>query len=216
MIIPYVKNIIFDLDGVIADTDKGRFLLLKELLYEYDIEIERKNKLHDLEGISTLKFLSVYYPEISDFHSEIIRKRHEIYLSNLDKYCIPFPHAKKVISKLYLKYNLYLATTNDVEIARIIIKHIGVSEYFLNILGRDFTERKPENIKDYRLILNKLKLKSNKCIVIEDSQIGILAAKKEHIFCIAFNYNKNPEILNISDFSVTNYKEIEELLINGK
>lgn len=212
MKIPKVKNIIFDLDGVLADTDKGRYILLRDILLEYKINIEEIAVLKDLEGISTLKFLKNKFKNISEYHANIIAKRQKIFLSNLDKYCIPFPNIQKVIKKLNLKYILHIATTNDKEIAKILLTHLQIIDYFQNILGREITERKTEKIKDYNQVLKKLYLKSNECIVIEDSQVGVLAAKKENIFCIAFNHFSNPIILKSADIVVKNYNELENIL----
>lgn len=212
MIIPKVNNIIFDFDGVIADTDKGRFILLKDILQSYGVNIEDKNKINDLEGISTLKFLKLFYPEISEFHKEIIDKRHNLYLTNLDKYCIPFPDAVRVISNLSSKYNLHLATTNTIEIANKLLHHLTVDKYFDNVFGRNITENK-EYTKSYKQTLLELNINSNECIVIEDSQIGINAAKNENIFCIGYNSNSNKLIDKIADISVINFNDIEKILM---
>jgi beta-phosphoglucomutase-like phosphatase (HAD superfamily) len=214
MKMPKVKILIFDLDGVIADTDTGRFILLKDILSEYGIDIEMKNNVHDLSGISTLKFLKQFYPEISSFHDAIVSKRHQQYLADLQKYCIPFPDSLDVIRNLSSRYTLYIATTNDPAIAEKLLVHLRVRQYFKEIFGRNITEYQTDNIKSYKTTLSLLNISSSDCMVIEDSRIGIEAAKKEHIFCIGFNPGEDPSLNEIADVSVKNYAELERLLLH--
>lgn len=215
MKIPKVNTLIFDLDGVIADTDKGRYIILRDVLQTYGIDIEKKNDVHDLAGISTLKFLKMNYPELSDFHDEIVAKRHKLYLSDLDKYCIPYTSSADVIKNLNLKYTLHIATTNDTDIANTLLTHLKIRQYFKNVFGRNITEDQIDNIKNYKSTLVELGINANECIVIEDSEIGIHAAKKEDIFCIGFNPELKNTIFNIADLTVKSFLELEEILMSN-
>ncbi len=48
--------IIFDFDGVIADTDLGRYKVLKQILLDYDTELANSFNKKDLIGLSTKSF----------------------------------------------------------------------------------------------------------------------------------------------------------------
>ncbi len=209
--IPKINNLIFDLDGVLADTDKARYQILKQVLAEYDIDLEKIATVKDLEGISTKKFLERFLTDLKKYHDDIIKKRHDIYLNNLEKFCIPFPNMKETLEYLANKYTLYVATTNSLDIAIKLLEHLGIKHLFKDILGREKTENE-NRLKDYSKVLKELKLDKNNCIVIEDSYVGIKAVKDAGLFCIGFNHYNNPEIDKLADIVVNSYLELKEIL----
>ena len=215
MTVPEVKTIIFDLDGVLADTDTGRFSVLGEILMDYGIDFHNEQVVENLAGISTLKFLQVHYPKLAEFHAEIVAERQKRFLSNLNKYCIPFPGSQEVVRNLSSYYSLYVATTNETAIAVKLLKHLGIHQYFKDVFGRNITEVQTDSLKNYKATLLELNISARDCIVIEDSIVGIRAAKKEDIFCIAFNPGGDKMVDELADASVKNFLELRRLLMNG-
>jgi len=209
-----IENVIFDFDGVIADTDSGRFNLLQDLLKEYNLSIEDKFKPNDLSGLTTRAFLKKAYPILTDNNIDlIIEKRHSIFLSDLNKYCKPFDGVVEFIKLLYsLNKKLYLASTNDFAIIDILLNHLEIKLYFPDVFGRETTEL-PDGKKTYKKLIEYLNLDSEKSMVIEDSENGIKAAKHSKLFCIAFNPDGNEIIKNLADSDFVNYKTFSTLFI---
>lgn len=215
MTTPEVNTLIFDLDGVLADTDTGRFIVLSDILMNYGIDFDNEQDVENLTGISTLKFLQVQYPELSEFHAEIVAVRQKRFLSNLKRYCIPFPGSYHVIRSLSSYYSLYVATTNETAIAVKLLKHLGIHQYFKDVFGRNITEVQTDSLKNYKATLSKMNISARDCIVVEDSFVGIRAAKKEDIFCVAFNPTGDKMVEELADVSVKNFIELRRLLMNG-
>ena len=59
-----VQHIIFDFDGVIAETDNARYKVLANILQRYKINLKAKYKQSDLVGIPTDIFLHNKYPNL--------------------------------------------------------------------------------------------------------------------------------------------------------
>ncbi len=213
MELPDTKNIIFDFDGVIADTDNGRFIILSEILENYNIKLSSYASVHDLEGVSTFRFLKTKFPKLSESFEKIIKKRHSIYMDNLDKYCKSYPNTVETIKKFHKEgWRLYLATTNDLQITLKLLKHLDIEEYFSIIMGRETTEIKETNLKSYKQVFRKLNVSPNDCIIIEDSLIGVEAAKRENAYCIAFNHYNNDKINKLADDIIKSYSDLQTKL----
>ena len=135
-LINIIDTIVFDFDGVIADTDSGRFLLLSEILAHYQIDMNSKYSFNDIIGLSTKTFLKSNFKELNDDQiSEIISLRHDKYLANLNKYCIPIPFVIDLIKILYSKHKrLAIATTNDKNITIKMLDHFNITNYLLKFL----------------------------------------------------------------------------------
>ncbi len=205
-----IKCLIFDLDGVIVDTDIGRYEVLNEILVQYGIDLKSNYTPEYLTGISTEKFLKDWFAYLP-IH-DIIAKRRYFFFRNLDKYCIEYPGAVETIKDLHKAgYELSLATSNDAQMTKKMLKHIGITEFFHNVLSREQTENQLTGKKDYGQVLKILDKKPGECIVIEDSPIGVVAAKNAHIFCIAFERYKSTVIHENADIIITDYEDLRRL-----
>ncbi len=110
---------------------------------------------------------------------------------------------KKSIEYLSTKYDLAIVTTNNTENVKILLKHLEIIDFFKWIIGREKSEN-TDLIKTYDLIPAILDKKTNECIVVEDSDFGVNAAKKEGFFCIRFDpenlFEKGNENLKVSSY----------------
>lgn len=207
------KHIIFDFDGVIAETDTARFKTLSRILSKYNINLETDYSLSDIVGNPTDIFLQSNYPSLNkDKIKNIVEERRTEYLSNLKKYCIVYPRAAQTITDLKTDgHSIHLATTNVSSVAKKLITYIGIQDAFSTCFFREDIVNKNTNKKDYGLFLAKMNIDPKTIIIIEDSIIGIQSAKENSIFCIAFNRNDDPIIANLADASVKTYDDLRQI-----
>ena len=206
-----MKCIVFDFDGVIAETDTARIKLLSEVLTSNGID-SSKIKIDEISGLSTATYLKKYYPELSEnLIIKIISQRQKMFFSELEKYLKPFPDAKDVILQLAEKYELQLATTNTYSNARRMLEFLGLFDCFTHLYGRELVEDK-HGFKDYKLIVDKLGYRIDNTIVIEDSFVGIDSAKDAGFFCIKFNPKNKETICDKADVTVNSYKELKRFI----
>ena len=208
-----VSNIIFDFDGVIAETDSARFELLSTILEDYGIKLKNKYEPQDLVGSQTDTFLKNNFDFLSEEDvKSIVEKRRRIYLENLDIFCRPYPQAIETINDLKKAgYTLHLATTNDQHVVEELLKFLGLKKSFKTIFYREKIVNVQTNNKDYGLFINESNLNSELVIVIEDSILGVKAAKNAKLSCIAFDIYNNIELKQYADFIVGSYFELREL-----
>lgn len=204
------KNIIFDFDGVIADTEFSRFSILAKILIQFEINIEKNHEISDLAGIPTDIFLAREFPQLhKEEIAKIVALRREKYLNDLNKYCKAFPKAIKTIKDLKNEgYRLFLATTSESHIVKPLLINFEIEDYFLNKFYRENIENPKTGSKDYSLLFSSLDIQTEDCIIIEDSLTGVTSAKECNVFCIAFNRYNNSKIHNKADISIQSYVEL--------
>jgi len=215
-----IKAVLFDMDGVIADTELSRLELLKEIL-------KQRGKAHsvldelipkDIAGLNTPEFLkSILGDKLGDDEiDEIKQKRYEEFHKNPDKYIKPIEGIEELVKALHNKGVILvgLATSSRKKEAELILKTVEIDNYFNDMVcGDEVKNRKPDP-EAYLKLLEKICVKKNEAIIIEDSNKGIIAAKNAGIRCIAITTTHDREEISHADYVVDSHDEILPIIQN--
>lgn len=204
------QNIVFDLDGVIIDTESGRYKLLAKILNHYGIDLKQKYSVRDIAGIPTDTFLMNYFPDLPKKEiAEIVDERRNIFLNSLGNYLRVYQGALDTIRDLKKKsYKVILATTNEKSVGEKLLEYIGIRNEFDYRIYRNDIYNKETQEKDYSFIEKKFNFYPANTIIIEDSYLGVYSAKSNSYYCIAFNRYDDGRINRISDMIVKDYYEL--------
>jgi len=177
------KALIFDLDGVLIDSEDLRMNTYKELFKSnFNIEIKiHKPDFHGKSEESNLNLILNKYSLQADIN-DLIDKR-KILLNNLAKNKIKFN--VPIINLLILANNMKLATaicTNShKEYLQIILDRLsGVAKIDFCLTREDIVHSKPDP-EIYYKASSILSVKPENCLVFEDSKPGQEAAKKANM-----------------------------------
>lgn len=191
-----IKGVIFDMDGVIFDTERmsSRFWQKTMAKYGYEIndEIYAEVMGRDREGI--VKALEGIYknPKI-DFKS-IAEEKTDAMVEELDKNPIPKLLGVDEIL-LFLKENNYkiaVATSTRKIRAEKRLKKEGLYDYFDAFMYGDDVNRSKPNPEIFLRAAEKLGLDPKNCLILEDSPSGIEAAYNGGFSCINVVDMKKP------------------------
>ena len=229
-----LELVIFDLDGTLIDSNGVSNDLDIKLVHLFDknkcpeeIIEERDNLFKNNKNGDIYLNYSEYLKEKykSNLSKEEILQIRRDYSKELSKNIKLKPDVDVVIK--YLKNNnikLALATVSRRETINIYVNEneyiknkCNFQEYFDFIITKDDVKLKKPNPEVYNKIIEKFKIKDlSKCIVIEDSLIGVIAAKRANLNVIAIydKYSdKNRDKINeLADYNVANFKELLKLL----
>jgi len=192
------KAFIFDLDGVIVDTAKYHFLAWRNLANQLGFEFtEAHNEL--LKGVSRIKSLEILLNigkvELSDEEKQkfLVQKNTE-YLQYVNKMNTDeiLPGINQLLNYLdqnNIKYALGSASKN----APLILEKVGLINRFTAIVdGNDVSKAKPDP-EVFLIGAQKLNMKPEDCIVVEDAIAGIEAANAANMLSIGIG---DAEVLN--------------------
>ncbi|EEH96940.1 HAD family phosphatase [Clostridium tertium] len=212
-----LKLVIFDMDGLIFDTERLSYESWKEAAKEFNIDFDL-NLLYKLLGTNHESVRNTLHNE---FENKInvdnyIMERNNIYLSKIMNGEV---EKKKGIEEL-LKYltdkniKKAVATSSNREIAYKLLKDAGIYDYYDYILCGDEVKKSKPNPEVFLRVAEKLDIPANQCMVLEDSEAGTIAASRAKMTPVIIPDLKNPseDIEKLAFKKLNNLEEVINLI----
>jgi mannitol-1-/sugar-/sorbitol-6-/2-deoxyglucose-6-phosphatase len=186
------RAIIFDLDGVLADSEPWWNKIDAQLLKDYGADYHGEYH-EEVLGVSYLIAIEFYKKafNISAPTEEMMKRRGQIATEFFADRVGLFPRVKEVLKELQeIKLKLALATSSVSASARPFLDRHQLTQFFEVIVTGDeiFLGKPAPDI--YLHTAKKLGVAANECLVIEDSLSGIAAAKAAHMRVAAIPDNR--------------------------
>lgn len=176
-----IKAVIFDMDGVLIDAKDWHYEALNKSLAIFGLTISRHEHLVTFDGLSTgqkLSMLSKTYVLPESLHSFINDMKQQYTMDITHQLCKPVFHHQFALSKLREEgYKLAVASNSIRNTVKVMMEKsalIGYLDFYLS--NQDVKNGKPDP-EIYSLAISRLGLKPEQCVVVEDNEIGIRAAR---------------------------------------
>lgn len=181
------KAIIFDMDGVLVDTENAYLNMFRDFLRAHGKPV-REDILLKIVGADSKKTWKYMGKLWGEEDTEKIRQLfHSEYPDGtLDYREYLFPGVPQMLRTLKQKnYLLALASSSKKKDIRRMLKENELGSYFTVVVsGEEYKESKPDP-EIYNDVKRQLGLNSEECLVVEDSTYGIRAAKAAGLEVIA-------------------------------
>ena len=217
-----LKAVIFDMDGVIVNSEPLHHLAYKKMFEEFQLDVSR-SLYESFTGQSThsiCKQLCKIFNIYEDPNELVVSKRKHFKLIFENDTSFQMIDGALELIQNYFDNNVTLILASSASMTNIdrIFKKFDLNKFFkAKISGADLKESKP-NPEIFIKAAKMSGFNKKECIVIEDSTNGIIAAKSAGIYCVGYNsYNsKNQNYGNadlvISSLNEINFKKISKLL----
>jgi len=211
------KAIIFDMDGVLIDSETHYKVLEGELFDEIGVVIDLEEH-RSYQGSSNPVMWSLIKEKhgLNQSLEELVAKTEHKVIQFFAAFrrIEPMPGVLDLLQWLQSKgIKLALASSSSIEVISMVLDKSGLAPYFEVVV--DCTEAgagKPDPAI-FLLAQRKLGLPKEACVIIEDSFNGIKAAKAAGISCIAFNGpGSEHQDQSAADWIVSSFGEIPRLL----
>ncbi len=214
-----IKAILFDLDGVLIETEQETFKFYQDYLKEKGINLKDSDFKYKA-GRKSVDFWNdvLTYEQIEVIDTKKLTElKRDLFNTNPEKYVKKVAGGKELLSNLKKQgFKLALTTQNEKRMADTSMDWLGIRNLFDVILSlQDITKKKPDP-EIYLLTADKLNLNPSECIVIEDSKDGVNSAKNANMICIAFGHPYTPKgDLDNADIQIIRLNEITPKLIQN-
>ncbi len=196
-----MKALIFDCDGVLVDTERdGHRIAFNRAFFHFGLNIEWSVDLYgELLKISGGKERMRYFfqengwPENATDHDPYVKDLHKVktdlFMQIIESGELPLRSGIARLIDEAIEAGLKLAicsTSNERSVNLIAQKMLGRARYerFDHILAGDVVSRKKPDPEIYNLAKERLGLRGEECLVVEDSRNGLLAVKGAGLRCL--------------------------------
>lgn len=207
-----IRAVLFDYDGVLADTIPDNFRAWEYAFAQYNIDItledytfrEGLSPVMITDGIATKYGLDRQY-----FPNVVLTK--QAYYKNNNNFRL-YPGVEDVINELK-KAGIKIAIVSGAAEKQI---RSVVSPSFLSrfdvFISSDHIKNPKPNPEPYLKALELLNIFAQEAIVIENAPLGITAAKKAGIYCIAICSTLPKDFLSKADIIIDKFGDLSKTL----
>lgn len=214
-----LKGIIFDMDGVLINSEPFHYQVWKEALKKRGINLDYEiykpcigstvqvlmQILHEHYGVDEKDdSLSL---EVKNLKQEMIEKQ---------GYPPLIPYVKDMLERFHeAGYHMAVASSSPQEYIENVTSYWGISPYFQVLVSGEHVEH-PKPAPDIFLkTADILGLLPEECLVIEDSENGCRAAKAAGMTCMAYyNPDSGKQNLQTASVVVEGFEEIDAIFAN--
>jgi beta-phosphoglucomutase-like phosphatase (HAD superfamily) len=200
-----IKAVIFDMDGVLIDAKDWHYEALNMALRTFGLEISRHDHLTTYDGLSTkhkLEMLSQIYHLPKSLHGFINDLKQSFTMDMVQQLCKPTFIHQYALSHLKLDgYKLAVASNSVRDSVDTMMRKANLMQYLeFYLSNQDVSKSKPDP-EIYDTAIKKLGLFPEECVVVEDNENGIKAAR-----------GANANVLVVEDVTDVTYQRIKQFI----
>ncbi|MBI5037607.1 MAG: HAD family phosphatase [Candidatus Kerfeldbacteria bacterium] len=193
-----IEAIIFDMDGVVIDSEDLWAEAYRRQLAKRGLEVPT--------SASYRRFVNTHYRGrnqrhaimmmqrfygITDPYHLLYRERVKFLLSIFDEQLKLIPGIRGLLAKVSRRFPLALASSSPHPVIAYVLKRYQLKKYFSAVVsGDDFRHSKPSP-EIFLTTARKLHTPPERCLVIEDTLSGVVAAHRARMRCIGLKQRYN-------------------------
>jgi beta-phosphoglucomutase family hydrolase len=212
-----LKAVIFDMDGVIIDSEPAHLRVCLELFKKLNIDLseEEYGRFIGVSNTSmwtTLKQMYGLAQTIQELAEQQARANIDDFKNGDDK---PMPGILELLSNLKKEgIKIGLASSSPLETINLILEKFEIKDYFDAVVSGENLKRGKPAPDIYLKAAEMLSVFPENCIAIEDSNHGVCAAKSAGMKCVGFqNTNSGNQDLSDSDLKVDSIEKLHTVVL---
>jgi HAD superfamily hydrolase (TIGR01509 family) len=176
-----IKAVIFDMDGVLIEAKDWHYDALNNALKLFGMEISRYDHLVTYDGLPTKKKLEMLTMEMAlprGLHTFINEMKQQYTMEIVHAECKPRFYHEYALAKLKNEgYNMAVCSNSVRNTIEVMMKKASLEQYLdFYISNQDVENGKPDP-EMYIKAIKRLGLNPEECMIIEDNENGIKAAR---------------------------------------
>jgi HAD superfamily hydrolase (TIGR01509 family) len=213
-----IEAVIFDLDGVVVDSEHVWDDARKELAAERGRPWPEQAS-RDMMGMSSLEWSSYMHDVVGlpdppeEISARVVRRLEELYRRELPL----IDGAVEAVQRLAKRWPLGLASSSNRELIDLVLELSGLARYFLATVSSEEVPRGKPAPDVYLEAARRLGgVAPARCVAIEDSENGIRSAKAAGMRVLAIpnpRYPPTEKALALADEVLTSIRELTPGLI---
>lgn len=202
---------LFDMDGVIVDSNPAHKIALKEFCKRYGHELSEEHLKEKIYGRTNKDWIPAVFGQIDRQRIKTLADEKEALFRDI--FIATIKPVRGLIAFLEKSQHsgipLAIATSAPRENVDFTLQHTGTGRFFNTILDESFVEKGKPDPEIYLKTARAIGYPPEHCIVIEDSLSGVKAGKGAGCKVVAITTTHTREELNEADFVIDHFEGIE-------
>ncbi|MFU8826363.1 MAG: HAD family hydrolase [Brevefilum sp.] len=182
-----IEAVIFDLDGLMIESEQFNFDVITRVLEKHGKQVNQAwfEPTIGMDNLETAEFL-INETGLHLTPEEFIEEKHDLMLRVLPEVTKPNPGLMDVLQDLIdAELKMGVASNSFRVYVRTALETLGVYESFGCVVSADDVEHTKPAPDIYLLAAERLGVQPEKCLALEDSPLGMQAALKAGMACVA-------------------------------
>ena len=212
-----IEAVVFDLDGVLLDSEQVWDEVRAELVKE------RGGRWHEqaqteMMGMSSVEWSRYMHDELDlpeppeEISAEVVRRLDEVYRKRLPL----IDGAREAVERLAARWPLGLASSSNREVIDLVLDLSGLARFFRVTVSSEEVPRGKPAPDVYLEAARSLGVPPERCAAVEDSHNGIRSAKAAGMRVIAIpnqHYPPGEEALALADVTLGSLAELTPSIV---
>jgi HAD superfamily hydrolase (TIGR01509 family) len=178
-------GVIFDLDGVLIDSEGLYYRAYSEVLQPYGVTVSRAEYEEHWIALGKGPEYIVVKHKLPVSPDDLRQLRSPVYLRLLEAEVTLMPHVEEALLRLAPHFALTVATNTNREHLDFVLRRFDIERFFpVTVARQDYRGAKPQP-DAFLAAAEKLGLVPARCVVIEDTYKGVMAAANAGMACVA-------------------------------
>ncbi|MBZ5513414.1 MAG: HAD family phosphatase [Acidobacteriia bacterium] len=218
-----LRAIIFDFDGVIVDSEYLILKLTQQMAAQEGWTVTEDEYFRDYLALDDRGMIEHLYqshdrPLDAERRDALLAWKFHAYQEIIRNGLPPMPGAVEFVKEAAARFPLAIASGSlRVEIEHL-LGRLGLRELFSVLATADDCERSKPDPGVYLLALKRLRqlpplenppLAAAECLAIEDAPLGVVAAQKAGMKCLALAHSRPPEELRHAEWVFHEFDEVD-------
>ncbi len=209
MTAPFVRGMLFDLDGTLADTDPLHFIAWRQSLAAHGVALEEQDYHRQISGRGNPDIIRGFLPDLGAAEVDALADGKEIAYRTLAARLTEIAGLSALLALCKARgLKVGLVTNAPRENAVHVLAALGVTSAFEQLVVAQETPRGKPDPAPYALGLQRLGLRAEEALAFEDSPSGVVSARGAHIRTVGISRAHAPNVLReagaelvVKDFS---------------
>ena len=212
-----IRAVIFDLDGVIVESENAHIEAEKQTFLKYGVRISSE-ELHKYTGTTAKVMFTelIRKYRLNTTFEEISGQKEDTLFRLLKEDAEPTKGITALLRELKSKrIKLAIGSSSTKKQIKYVLNKLEIAHIFNCVVGaEDIVNSKPDP-EIFLKAAAELNANPSECLVVEDSKLGVEAAKRAHMKCVGYrNPNSGNQDLSRADIITDDFSrlDIEALL----
>ena len=207
-----IEAVVFDLDGVLLDSEQVWDGVREQLTREHDGRWQDRAHV-EMMGMSSVEWSRYMHDELGvpdvpeKISAEVVRRLEHVYRERLPL----IDGAREAVERLAASWPLGLASSSNRELIDLVLELSGLAQFFRVTLSSEEVPRGKPAPDVYLEATRRLGVPPERCAAVEDSRNGIRAAKAAGMRVVAIpnpHFPPDEAALELADLTLGSLDEL--------